>query len=123
MALLYQATPDGLCGDEDTGQMSAWYVFSALGFYPACPGDPSYLIGSPLFGEAVLTLPNAKTFTLTAKNNGPQQRYIQSSTLNGAPFDQTFLAHATLLNGGRIDFQMDAVPNLKWGTAPASRPR
>ena len=123
MALLYQAAPDGLCGDEDTGQMSAWYVFSALGFYPACPGDPNYLIGSPLFDEAVLTLPNDKTFTLSAKNNGPQQRYIQGATLNGASFDQTFISHTTLLDGGRMDFQMDAVPNLQWGVAPANRPR
>ena len=122
MALLYQATPDGLCGDEDTGQMSAWYVFSALGFYPACPGDPSYLIGSPLFNEAVLTLPNNKTFTLTANNNGPQQRYIQTANLNGKPFDLTFIQHSTLLNGGRMTFQMDAVPNYQWGVAPDSRP-
>lgn len=123
MELLYHPTPDGLCGDEDTGQMSAWYVFSALGIYPACPGDPSYLIGSPLFDEAVLTLPDHKTFTLTAQHNGPQQRYIQGAQLNGETFDQTFINHTTLLNGGQLVFQMDAAPCHQWGVAPASRPR
>ena len=122
MALLYQPTPDGMCGDEDTGQMSAWYVFSALGFYPACPGDPNYLIGSPLFDRAVLNLPNGKTFTITAKNNGPQQHYIQSATLNGKDFDRTFFSHQTLVNGGEISFQMDAAPNYHWGASPQSRP-
>ena len=122
MALLYQPTPDGMCGDEDTGQMSAWYVFSALGFYPACPGDPNYLIGSPLFDRAVLNLPNGKTFAITAKNNGPQQHFIQSATLNGKDFDRTFFGHQTLVNGGEISFQMDAAPNYHWGASPQSRP-
>jgi predicted alpha-1,2-mannosidase len=122
MALLYQNTPDGMCGDEDTGQMSAWYVFSALGFYPACPGDPNYLIGSPLFDQAVLNLPNRKTFTITAKNNGPQQAYIQSAKLNGTNFDQMFISHQAIVNGGGLIFQMDAAPNYHWGTSPKSRP-
>jgi len=122
MALLYQDTPDGMCGDEDTGQMSAWYVFSALGFYPACPGDPEYLIGSPLFNRAVLNLPGGKTFTVIAKNNGPQQHYIQGATLNGQTFDRTFFSHQTVVNGGEISFQMDAAPNYHWGTSPQSRP-
>lgn len=122
MALLYQATPDGLCGDEDTGQMSAWYVFSALGFYPICPGDPNYLIGSPLFDKAVLTLPGNKTFTIEAKNNGPQQRYIRAATLNGQKFDRTFITHETLTNGGNLTFEMDASPYTNWGTSSDSRP-
>ena len=122
LALLYQPTPDGMCGDEDTGQMSAWYVFSALGFYPACPGDPNYLIGSPLFDRAVLNLPNGKTFAITAKNNGPQQHFIQSATLNGKDFDRTFFSHQTLVTGGEISFQMDAAPNYHWGASPQSRP-
>ncbi|MEI6197399.1 MAG: glycoside hydrolase domain-containing protein, partial [Verrucomicrobiota bacterium] len=106
----------------DTGQMSAWYVFSALGFYPACPGDPNYLIGSPLFKQAVLTLPNQKRFTITAKNNGPQQRYIQSANLNGQDFDQTFISHEAIVNGGELIFEMDAAPNYQWGTSPKGRP-
>jgi putative alpha-1,2-mannosidase len=122
MLQLYQATPDGLCGDEDTGQMSAWYVFSALGFYPACPGDPNYLIGSPLFDQATLTLPGEKQFLITAKNNGPQQHYIQSANLNGQNFDQTFISHQTIASGGQLNFQMDAAPNYHWGVSSKSRP-
>ncbi len=122
MTLLYQATPDGICGDEDTGQMSAWYVFSALGFYPVCPGDLNYLIGSPLFGRAALKLPNGKTFTITAAHNGPQQPYIQSAKLNGNDFDRTVIDHQTIVNGGELVFQMDAAPNYQWGVAPERRP-
>ncbi len=122
MSLLYQATPDGLCGDEDTGQMSAWFVFSALGFYPVTPGDPNYLIGSPLFAKATLKLANGKTFTITAKNNNPQTVYIQSATLNGQPFDKTFLSHDQIINGGELNFQMDSAPNYNWGAATDSRP-
>jgi len=122
MALLYQATPDGLCGDEDTGQMSAWYVFSALGFYPVCPGDVNYLIGSPLFDRATLHLAGGKTFVITAEHNGPQEFYIQSATLNGEPFDRTFLSHEQILRGGELKFEMDSAPNEDWGVSPESRP-
>ena len=122
MMKLYQATPDGLCGDEDTGQTSAWYVFSALGFYPVCPGTPDYLIGSPLFDKAVLTLPKGKTFTITARNNGPQHPYIQSAALDGKPFNQVFLTHDEITRGGEIVFDLDSEPNTKWGVAPESRP-
>jgi putative alpha-1,2-mannosidase len=122
MTWLYQATPDGLCGDEDTGQMSAWYVLSALGFYPVCPGDPNYLIGSPLFDKATLALAGGKTFTVTARHNGPQEFYIQSARLNGAPFDQTFLGHDQITGGGGLEFEMGSAPNEDWGVAnrPAS---
>lgn len=122
MALLYQATPDGLCGDEDTGQMSAWYVFSALGIYPVCPGDPNYLIGSPLFDRATLALPDGKTFTITAKNNGSQEPYIQGATLNGKTFDRTYIRHEEIIRGGELDFQMASAPDYEWAVAPASRP-
>jgi len=122
MALLYQATPDGLCGDEDTGQMSAWFVFSALGFYPVTPGDPNYLIGSPLFAKATLKLANDKTFTVTAKNNNPQTVYIHRAMLNGQPFDKTFLSHEQIVNGGELNFEMESEPNYKWGSATESRP-
>jgi predicted alpha-1,2-mannosidase len=122
MTRLYQATPDGLCGDEDTGQMSAWYVFSALGFYPVCPGDTSYLIGSPLFDRTTLTLPNGKTFTITAKHNGPQHPYIRGATLNGKPFNKVFLTHEEIANGGEVTFDMTSAPDYKWATAPESRP-
>jgi predicted alpha-1,2-mannosidase len=122
MTLLYQATPDGLCGDEDTGQTSAWYVFSAIGFYPVCPGDPNYLIGSPLFDKATLRLAGGKSFTITAKNNGPQKPYIQKAALNGEAFDKVYLSHRDIVSGGDLVFQMDSVPNYDWATKPESRP-
>jgi predicted alpha-1,2-mannosidase len=119
---LYQATPDGMCGDEDTGQMSAWYVFSALGFYPVCPGDTSYCIGSPLFDRAVLTLAGQKTFVITADHNGPQHPYIRGAKLDSQPFDKVYLTHGQLVNGGEIVFDMASAPDHRWGTAQQSRP-
>ena len=123
MNLLYQPTPDGYCGDEDTGQMSAWYVFSALGFYPVCPGEPNYLIGSPLFSEATLNLPNDKKLTVLANNNGSQEYYIRSAMLNGETLDKTWLTHQDIVKGGELSFQMSSQPNYKWGIAPENRPR
>jgi predicted alpha-1,2-mannosidase len=117
MTLLYQAAPDGLCGDEDTGQMSAWYVFSALGFYPVCPGDPNYLIGSPLFDKATLNLPGGKKFTITTTHNGPQELYIQGGKLNGETFDKTFISHEQVTNGGGLEFEMGSAPNYHWGVS------
>jgi len=122
MTLLYQATPDGLCGDEDTGQMSAWYVLSALGFYPVCPGAPNYLIGSPLFDRASLRLNNGKTFAIIARDNGPQKPYIQGATLNGEPFDKIYISHEQIMNGGELVFEMGSSPNYHWGVSPESRP-
>ncbi len=122
MNKLYQATPDGLCGDEDTGQTSAWYVFSALGFYPVCPGDPTYAIGSPLFDQAKLTLPGGKTFTIRATSNGPQHPYIRGAKLNGHSLDNTYLTHDQLVAGGEVIFDMASAPDYHWATAPASRP-
>jgi predicted alpha-1,2-mannosidase len=122
MTLLYQATPDGFCGDEDTGQTSAWYVFSALGLYPVCPGDPNYLIGSPLFDKATLSLAGGKTFTIVAENNGPQRPYIQGAKLNGESFDKVFLSHEEITRGGGVNFRMDSAPNEKWAVKEESRP-
>jgi len=122
MTWLYQATPDGLCGDEDTGQMSAWFVFSALGFYPVCPGDVNYLIGSPLFDRATLHLAGGKTFVIAADHNGPQEFYIQSAKLNGDAFDKTFISHGQITGGGSLEFEMGSSPNFDWGVAPESRP-
>ena len=123
MAMLYQSTPDGLSGDEDTGQMSAWYVLSALGIYPVCPGTPDYLFGSPLFDSATLHLVNGRTFTITAKNNGPQEFYIDGATLNGQPFDKIYLTHDQIIHGGELMLQMASFPNYHWATSPDSRPR
>jgi predicted alpha-1,2-mannosidase len=123
MALLYQCTPDGYCGDEDTGQMSAWFVFSALGFYPVCPGSPEYLIGSPIFDKATLTFPDGKPFVITTRHNGPQKPYIEGASLNGAPFKRTYLNHEEIRNGGEITFNMTSAPAYEWGASEESRPK
>jgi predicted alpha-1,2-mannosidase len=122
MTLLYSPTPDGYCGDEDTGQMSAWYVFSALGFYPVCPGEASYVLGSPLFDRATMKLASGKTFTITAKNNGSQEYYIRSAMLNNDAYEKTFLRHQDIVNGGELVLQMASAPNYKWGVQPENRP-
>ena len=121
MGKLYAPTPDGYCGDEDNGQTSAWYVFSALGFYPVCPGDDNYLIGTPLFDKATITTALGKTFAITAKNNGPLKPYINSATLNGEPFNRIYISHNELLHGGELDFYMTSAPNYQWAVEPGSR--
>lgn len=122
MTLLYQPTPDGMCGDEDTGQMSAWYVFSAMGFYPVTPGTVDYLIGSPLFDRVTIQLPGGKNFAIVAHNNGPQKPYIQGATLDGQPFDKTYVTHGQILRGGELRFEMGSAPDYHWGVSPGSRP-
>lgn len=113
---------DGMVGDEDTGEMSAWYVFNAAGFYPFCPGTPCYLIGSPLFEETVIHLGKGKTFTVRARNNSPENRYVQSARLNGRPFTKTWLTHDTITAGGLIEFEMGSKPNEKWGSRKGDAP-
>lgn len=122
MNQLYQSTPDGLSGDEDNGQMSAWYVFSALGLYPVCPGTTAYAIGSPLFDKTTLTVANGQKFVITADNNGPQKPYIESATLNGNAFHKVYLTHEQITAGGEVIFQMASGPNQKWATSPDDRP-
>ncbi len=122
MTRLYQPTPDGFCGDEDTGQMSSWYVFSALGFYPVTPGTTEYLIGSPLFDRATITLPGGREFVVTARTNGPQRPYIDKAALNGREFKRTFLDHSEIMAGGEIEFTMTSAPNYQRGTEPENRP-
>lgn len=112
---LYSPLADGYCGDEDNGQTSAWYVFSALGFYPVCPGTDQYVFGSPLFDKAVLTMENGKQFTITAKNNLIGNPYIQSATLNGSDFENTWISHELLQKGGHLEFRMAKMPNKQWG--------
>jgi len=112
---LYQATPDGYCGDEDNGQTSAWYVFSALGFYPVTPATDEYVLGSPLFKKATLHLENGNTFTITSKNNSKNNFYIQSTTLNGKKYKYNYLNYNTIQNGGTFEFDLDKIPNKKWG--------
>jgi predicted alpha-1,2-mannosidase len=113
---LYSATPDGYCGDEDNGQTSAWYVFSALGFYPVTPGVEQYVIGSPLFDEAVLSLENGKTFTIKSNNNSSKNYYIQSTSLNGKKYSPNYIRYSDIQNGGEFIFNLDENPNKNWGS-------
>ena len=116
MDKLYSAHADGYCGDEDNGQTSAWYVFSALGFYPVCPGTDQYIVGTPYFDEVKIHLENGKTLEIDADNNSTANRYIQRATLNGQPHTKNYFTHADLMNGGKIEFEMGAKPNTQRGT-------
>jgi predicted alpha-1,2-mannosidase len=122
MNKLYAAVPDGYCGDEDNGQTSAWYVFSALGFYPVCPGSNQYVIGSPLFKKATIQFENGRTLMLDIENNSAEYKYIDEVTIGGKKLDRNFLNHAELLEGGSIHFKMADKPNTKRGVADASYP-
>jgi len=117
----YGTGPGGLSGNEDAGQMSAWYVFSALGFYPVCPGSPNYVIGAPQFEQATLHLENGNTFMLQANNLSDANLYIQSVTLNGQPFSRSWLSHAEILAGGELVFQMGSTPST-WGSQAKAVP-
>lgn len=122
MDKLYSSAPDGYCGDEDNGQTSAWYVFSALGFYPVCPGTDQYVLGSPLFSSARLNLDNGKQITISASNNNQKNRYISSMKLNGKVYTHNYLTQQDLIQGGNIDFEMSEKPEKSRGTAPADFP-
>ncbi|WKD87021.1 hypothetical protein KCTC32516_02401 [Polaribacter huanghezhanensis] len=119
---LYSATPDGYCGDEDNGQTSAWYVFSALGFYPVTPATDQYIIGGPLFKKATLHLQNGNTFVINADNNSKNNFYIQSTTLNGIDTSKNYLTYKTIQNGGRFNFKMSPTPNKTWGSKEEDLP-
>ena len=103
---MYKPTPDGLGGNDDTGQMSAWYIFSSLGFYPVAPGSDQYSTGSPAVNGAVINLDNGKTFTINVKNQSPKNVYVQKMVLNGKALDKLFISHADIMNGGEITFYM-----------------
>lgn len=122
MNRLYKPTPDGYCGDEDNGQTSAWYVFSALGFYPVCPATNEYVLGTPLFKKVTLNLENGKQFVITAPNNNLQNIYIQKVDLNGKEHLKNWISHETILNGGTFNFKMSDAPNKKRGTTESSFP-
>lgn len=119
---LYAATPDGYCGDEDNGQTSAWYVFSALGFYPVTPGVNQYVIGSPLFKKAILTLENGNEFIIRTENNSSKNCYIQSTRLNGKEYKNNYIRFDDIQNGGELVFFMGAQPDKKWASRPENVP-
>lgn len=115
MDRMYTPGPDGYCGDEDNGQTSAWYVFSALGFYPVCPGTDEYVIGAPLFKRATLHFENGNNLVIDAQNNSKENLYIESLRVNGQESTRNYLKHADLLQGGTIEFKMGSQPNLNRG--------
>ena len=110
----YRNAPDGVSGNEDCGQMSAWYILNAMGFYQLCPGRPVYSIGRPLFPEVTIHLPGNKTFRILTKNNSRQAKYIKSVKLNGKPLRRPFFTHEELAAGGTLEMEMSARPT-RWG--------
>ncbi len=119
MNRMYSAAPDGYCGDEDNGQTSAWYVFSALGFYPVCPATDQYVLGTPLFKKATLHLENGKEVVIQTSS---AERYIDRMTFNGSKYTKNYLTHKDLNNGGRLEFKMSAQPNYQRGTSAEDAP-
>lgn len=122
MDRLYSANPDGYCGDEDNGQTSAWYVFSALGFYPVCPGSNQYVIGTPYFRKVTIHRPGANDLVISAEGNSAENRYIKSMSVGGHETDRNYLTRDEITAGGEITYSMAAQPNLQRGTAAESAP-
>ena len=122
MNRFYSAAPDGYCGDEDNGQTSAWYVFSALGFYPVCPGSDQYVMGAPLFKKATIHLENGKDFVIEAPENSEKNIYIDRLKLNGKTYTRNYITHSDIFNGGKMEAAMTDKPNTKRGTGEKDRP-
>jgi predicted alpha-1,2-mannosidase len=122
MDSLYNDTPAGLPGNEDCGQMSAWYVFSAMGFYPVNPDNGTFMIGSPIFPKAAIHLKGDKSFTVIAHNVSKQNKYIQSAKLNGKTYNKPYITYQDITQGGTLEFQMGSEPNKQWGASLKSLP-
>ena len=122
LSKLYNYTPDGYCGDEDNGQTSAWYVFSALGFYPVTPGTDQYVFGSPLFKRAVLSFENGKKLTISAPLNSGKNIYVHNVSLNGHRLGTNYILHSQLRNGGKLSFEMGYEPNFRRGAEENDAP-
>jgi len=116
MDRMYTPAPDGYCGDEDNGQTSAWYVFSAMGFYPVCPGTDQYVLGTPLFQKTTLILENGKEISINAPNNSASNKYVNALTINGKDYTKNWLGHKELLQGAVLNFEMSNIPNKTRGT-------
>jgi predicted alpha-1,2-mannosidase len=122
MDQLYRPTPDGYCGDEDNGQTSAWYIFSAMGFYPVCPATQQYVIGTPLFKKMTLHLENGRKFIINAPGNSTANKYIQSAQLNGITHNVNWVDHEAIQKGGTLEVRMGELPNIKRGVAKSAYP-
>jgi predicted alpha-1,2-mannosidase len=119
---LYSNKPDGLSGNEDCGQMSAWYVMSAMGFYPVTPGSDKYIIGSPLFKSMKINLENGNTFEIKAKGNSKSNIYVHAITYNGEPWTKSYITHDMIMQGGTLEITMEKEPKKSWGLVPDNRP-
>jgi predicted alpha-1,2-mannosidase len=122
MAEMYHDQPDGIIGNEDCGQMSAWYIFSSLGFYPVFPASEKYIIGSPLFDKATINLQHGKKFVVQIINNNDENKYVQSIELNGKKYDHSYIMHSDIINGGAIKIIMGNRPNYLFGKLSQNRP-
>src|SRR6185437_1492540 len=118
----YTAGKDGLCGNDDAGQMSAWYVMSALGFYPVNPCNGIFVFGTPLVRKAMVEVGEGKLFAIETENFGLKNIYIQRATLNGAPYSKSYIDYHTIMTGGTLRLYMGVTPNKEFGAAPANRP-
>jgi putative alpha-1,2-mannosidase len=115
--------PSGLCGNEDAGEMSAWYVFSAMGFYPVNPANGTFVFGSPLIKKSTINLPGNKQFTITASNQSKQNKYIQKATLNGQPYTRSYIRYEDVVRGGELVLEMGAQPSSEFGVKVEDRPK
>ncbi len=122
MQRMYNANPDGYCGDEDNGQTSAWYVFSAMGFYPVCPGAGEYVLGAPYFDEMTLHLENGRNVSIKANDNTDDNCYVNSLTLNGKPYSKNYIKRSDLMQGAQFVYTMSPTPNYSRGTAESDAP-
>ncbi|HEY4965372.1 MAG TPA: glycoside hydrolase domain-containing protein, partial [Puia sp.] len=122
METWYFNQPMGLCGDDDDGTLSSWYVFSAMGFYPVCPGRPYYVIGSPIFPKTDIYLANGKIFSVIANRVSRQNKYIQSAVFQGRPWTKAWFDHSDMMKGGELVLRMGPLPNPAWGSTPEDVP-
>ncbi|MBN2652315.1 MAG: GH92 family glycosyl hydrolase [Spirochaetales bacterium] len=119
----FSNTPGGLPGNDDCGQLSSWYIFGSIGLYPACPGNPVYMISSPVIDKATIDLENGKNFTIIANNNSAKNIYIQSATLNGKSYNKAWIHHDDIISGSTLILEMGPNPNKEWGAAQDTRPK
>jgi len=119
----YTDQVDGIIGNEDCGQMSAWYIMSSLGFYPVNPANSIYVFGSPLLDKATLKLPKGKEFTIESVNNSKENIYLQSVELNGENYEKVYIKHSDIVKGGNLKFYMGAKPNYEFGADYSTRPQ
>ena len=119
---MYKNDINGLGGNDDCGQMSAWYLFSVMGFYPVCPGTDQYVLGAPYLPYLKLTLPNGKTLEIKAPGVSDKKRYVQSLKLNGESYDKMYITHEDILKGGVLEFKMSASPNKRRGVSVQDKP-